>query len=617
MSEGKKTIWFIGGAVVMSVAAWFSQPRPIADATVEEDTGPMFAQFDDPYSAKSMEIVRLDEDLGNISEFSVAQENGLWVIPSHNDYPADAEDQLKEVASSLVKLKKIRFVSDKEGEHATYGVVEPDEEKVRRGEQGVGTLIVMKDDKDKELASVVVGKEVRDEEGRRYVREAGKPRVYVAEIDPEKFSTKFEDWIEKDLLDISSFDIEHLRLNDYTAQLGLGFQGIAINYKDNSRMSLAWNSDDSEWELEEFKEDHDGELKDAVLAENEEINKEKLNDLKSALDDLEIVDVERKPVGLGEDLKAGKGFMNDQAGAQSLMDKGFYPVQRDGQLELLCGGGEVIARTKDGVEYVLRFGGRAGVEADTGSENRYVFVTTRVHEKSFPYPELEPVPGKDNATETKPLEGQSGQDEISGDENTDSEEDEQVDEQETSPDDSPQPADADAEESTNETTEPAVAEAAPGESTQDTQDEAASDDGESGTEVVSDDAEETVSQETVTDTGESDSAEVTDDSAEEETLEAKIERIQRENQRKLDEYKEKKEEAEKKVNDLNFRFADWYYVVSEDVYKKIRLGRDDVIKKKEPDENSEEGTNAADDTSDNSLGALNALEEEGLSDGEN
>ena len=60
-------------------------------------------------------------------------------------------------------------------------------------------------------------------------------------------------------------------------------------------------------------------------------------------------------------------------------------------------------------------------------------------------------------------------------------------------------------------------------------------------------------------------------------MDAERERITRENQRKLDAYNEKKETAEKKVRELNARFADWYYVISEEEYKKLRLGRSDLI----------------------------------------
>ena len=38
------------------------------------------------------------------------------------------------------------------------------------------------------------------------------------------------------------------------------------------------------------------------------------------------------------------------------------------------------------------------------------------------------------------------------------------------------------------------------------------------------------------------------------------------------------------MRELNGRFADWYYVVSEAEYAKIRLGRADVIQAKPADE---------------------------------
>ena len=34
------------------------------------------------------------------------------------------------------------------------------------------------------------------------------------------------------------------------------------------------------------------------------------------------------------------------------------------------------------------------------------------------------------------------------------------------------------------------------------------------------------------------------------------------------------------MGDLNLRFGDWYFVVSNDTFQKVRLGRNDVIKKK-------------------------------------
>jgi hypothetical protein len=57
--------------------------------------------------------------------------------------------------------------------------------------------------------------------------------------------------------------------------------------------------------------------------------------------------------------------------------------------------------------------------------------------------------------------------------------------------------------------------------------------------------------------------------------------IEQENQRLMDEYQSTLAKGQKKVADLNQRFGDWYFVISNDVFKQIHLGRDQVIKKKE------------------------------------
>lgn len=60
--------------------------------------------------------------------------------------------------------------------------------------------------------------------------------------------------------------------------------------------------------------------------------------------------------------------------------------------------------------------------------------------------------------------------------------------------------------------------------------------------------------------------------------EAERRRIERENKHKMDEYSEKIEKAKKRVEELNSRFSDWYYVISDDVYQKIHLGRDEIVR---------------------------------------
>jgi hypothetical protein len=56
--------------------------------------------------------------------------------------------------------------------------------------------------------------------------------------------------------------------------------------------------------------------------------------------------------------------------------------------------------------------------------------------------------------------------------------------------------------------------------------------------------------------------------------------VERENRRKQESYDEKVVDGKKRVEELNGRFADWYYIVSDEEFKKIHLDRDVVIKAK-------------------------------------
>ena len=57
--------------------------------------------------------------------------------------------------------------------------------------------------------------------------------------------------------------------------------------------------------------------------------------------------------------------------------------------------------------------------------------------------------------------------------------------------------------------------------------------------------------------------------------------MERENRRKQDDYNDKVKAAQKRVRELNGRFADWYYVVSDKEYEKIHLGRNSMVQKVE------------------------------------
>ena len=516
-----RTGLFLLGGVGMLLLGAAVQPRFKSVKVEPEEQRVLFPELSDAAKAASLEIVSYDDELSTLHPFKVIQSGGVWVLPAHQNYPADAKEQLAAAATALVDLKKLDVVSGSPGDHETYGVIEPDPEKIKPGMTGVGQLVEIRDSSGNKLARLIVGKEDKrlvggDASGQtlRFVRKAGQDPVYRVEIDTSKFTTKFDDWIEKDLLKLSPWDVRRLGLEDYAlvAVESNGRVGVQLDRK--YRVDLAYDDKDAKWSLvrlEAFSED--GEPKEESLTEGEELAAGKLNDLRNALGDLKIVDVARKPSGLSSELKAEESFINDREAVTSMQQKGFLPLKTG---EILSTDGETIVGMKDGVEYVLRFGAPTTVAADAkaaqakdagGAEagkddagetsGRYLLVLARFNEKLLEKPALDPLPEEPVGS-----------------------------------------------------------------------DDAAKKEGEGAAEENKPDAAESLKK--------ADEAEA----AAQVALENRR-RVERENRRKQDDYDDKVKAAQKRVRELNGRFADWYYVVSDLEYTKIHLGRNSMVQKAE------------------------------------
>jgi hypothetical protein len=562
MSENAKTISFVLiGLVAISIGI-LSAPSA---AEVDEGTlvgTELTKKFDNPEEAKRLRIVRFDEDTATLREFEVAEQDGLWTIPSKDGYPADAAKQMGDAANSLMDRKILAIASKNAGDHEQYGVIDPQSPKLSPGQKGVGTRVTMSDAQKKPLVDLIVGKPVREREGQRYVREAGRDAVFVIEIDPAKLSTDFENWIEKDLLKMKAWDLEQVEVKDYSAemQVVMGPQGrpsIGVAWDPHSDMTLGYNEKDAKWtpiKLKKFdpKKGENGDYVEFTLTEDEELNSETLNSLKGALDDLKIVDVKRKPQGMSKDLKAGNDFMENREALQDLISKGFAATapQEGGPREIISSYGEVIATLKNGAEYVLRFGNltnvagsdkdkeekpadkdataAAGKDKKNGKSDvhRYLFVMARFNKDAIKQPELAKLPELPAGAEAK----------------KDADAAKKEDGAEAKKDDADKTA-----KSEEKSDKPADAKTA--ESGEKKDDAAAKKDGEGDKEI--------------------------------EKVIAERKQIEQENQRKLDEYQALVKKGEDTVKDLNLRFGDWYFVVNDDVFQKLRVSTDKVIKKKD------------------------------------
>ncbi len=543
----RKTAVFLGAGLLLLALGWAVQPR-FKPATLKPAVERvLFPALTDAEKAASLEIIRYDDELATLYPFKVVKSGGVWVLPSHQNYPADAKEQLAAAATELVDLKALDVVTERAADHEVYGVIEPDQDKIKPGMTGVGQLIEIRDASGSKIARLVIGKEDRQagvgsgSRRLRFVRKAGQDPVYRVELDTSKFTTRFGDWIEKDLLKLTPWDVRSVELDNYTLAAVESDGRLEVRQQRNEKMQLGYNDKESSWQLvslETFPNKDSEEPVSEKLKDDEEVDSTKLNDLRNALGDLQIIDVARKPAGLSADLKAAESFVNDVEAVSSLQQRGFLPLPSG---VILSTEGQTVIGMKDGVEYVLRFGaattvtepGGAGAgdeESDAAEElaekaARYLLVMAQFNEDLLEKPELAELPS---------LPEEDDEDADSGEEPEDQKSDDEKTEEEAS----------------------------------------------SGGEDSAD------SNATAADLlKQADEAEA----AMQKAIEARRQ-VERENRRKQESFDEKVVNGKKRVEELNGRFADWYYIVSDEEFEKIHLNREAVIKAKvEPESDAAPG----------------------------
>jgi hypothetical protein len=581
MQENRKTFAFLVVAALALVVAWEPWRQVSKGTNIPSEVGKkLFPDFKDPLAPKSLEIVKFDEDTATIRPFKVAQVNGLWSIPSHSNYPADAREHMAAAATALLDLDVLGEASSNPGDQELYGVVAPDPQKLRQGSVGVGTRVTLKDGKDNTLADLIIGKEVKDQPALRYVRRADRDQICRVNIKTDKLSTKFEDWIEKDLLKLNAFDVRQVELNDYSLEEAVNEKGQPVlGVHQRSRAKLGFDDSKSSWNLIDLAQfDKKGQPVPDKLADDEEVNTEKLNTLKTALDDLQIVDVERKPKGLSQELRASDEFVRDNEARMSLVQRGFYPAPMNGQIEIYSSEGEATCTTKEGVRYVLRFGQLAGGEENKDEQkpdvkekknpalNRFLFVMAQFDDSQISKPQLEALPGEEKPAEPPAAEPKADEKKAEASE--------------------AKPAEAKPAAAKPATAKPAEAKPAESKVPQ----KKTADDGQADPPATQ--PAEKPAETDAKDDKKPDAPGADKPKAEPPATPANEKRIaiEKENKRKQSEYDDAVKKGQDKVKELNDRFADWYFIISDDVYKKIHLGRGDIVKKKKEADADKEKT---------------------------
>ena len=352
---------------------WLTQPRQIKEF---ENVGqPFFADFENSSDASSLEVLAVDANTAEVKSFRVEEKNGVWTIPSHYGYPAEAADRLARCSSSLIGLTRESLVGRTRSDHERFGVLDPLDEDLLDPE-AAGKRVTLKDSSGNVLADLIIGNqaEERDATDREvafqsqqrseyFVRHPDETQTYKIGLDLD-LSTKFSDWIRPDLLDLETSDMTRMLVDNYELQEQADPFGRLTQLFKKQGDQLLFNRNDGfgKWNL------------DGLDESKEELDDSKLNTAASTLANLKIVGV-RKKTGyqdqqlLTPDLQLNRipeleanpaQFRQIMAQLQAeLSDYGFNlaPAGQGSQdLMLVSNFGELKAGTSKGVVYTLQFG---------------------------------------------------------------------------------------------------------------------------------------------------------------------------------------------------------------------------------------------------------------------
>lgn len=376
MGNTPKTLIFVIAAAVLCGLAMFTAPKAANDELFSDQGTEFYPEFKDALSATTLEVIGMDPIKGTMIPFKVALKDGRWVIPSYSDYPTDVKDKMEHTAVKLMGLKRDELRSSLPSDHEELGVVDPE----KGNPVGAGIRVTLKDANGSKLCDYIIGKELDDKPGFRYMRVPGQPKTYAVKADLD-ISTKFSDWVETGLLDMESADAKEITVNDYSVTQGQVVQ------KENFQLT---RDNDSKWHAEK-------------IPEGKEIDQEKVNNVVYELANLKLASVRRKPESLIQIL-SGKSNQLTPEIQLSLQSNGFYLNQGG----IVGDEGQFVIVKNNGVAYIVIFGVGFNDDSiqigdkkddDKSVSGRYMFITAQYDNSLNPEPKLSEKPKEiENAT---------------------------------------------------------------------------------------------------------------------------------------------------------------------------------------------------------------------------
>ncbi len=376
MNDSKKTIGFVAVAALMAATAVGSHfmNRPTNSADFELVGQPFFAEFDSASQAQSLEVAALDPDSGRLKRFSVENKDGLWRIPSHSDYPAEAAARLATTATSVMGINRDSLAGRMANEHERLGVIDPLGEDIEDPETA-GKRITMKDSAGEVVVDYIIGKEAGDvvlsvtdqpfgnNENEKYyfVRRPDEQQTYKVKLSID-LSTKFSDWIDPDLLRIQRSDITKISIDNYKLEEDRSnplARNKALFKVQGDKVELTRTTSTDTWGLADLN------------SATEELETGPINSMLGVVDELKIAGVRPKLKYKGHllltpDLKLNQRpefkanpneFGREISRLQGQLEqKGFSLAGSAQKMALVSTNGDMHVGTSKGVVYTMHIG---------------------------------------------------------------------------------------------------------------------------------------------------------------------------------------------------------------------------------------------------------------------
>ena len=414
----------LGIAALIGLVLWLKyQPAPPADWSEKGAGEALCPGFADTDELREVTILRPKEADGEtvLSEIRLAREKDGWVVKNAEDAPADSPDRMTAVLAPLRRLTVLSSLGEINGRtdeaatlefHRSCRLIDP-AGAAPSDLPHAGVRLTVSGREGETFADLIIG-DVPEGSAKdrdiRYVRPAGEDAVFTADFSGEslgetgqekalpyleRLSTDPIDWMNRDLLRISRWNIARMTLYE----IAVDSSGTILRHRALTAAQDPEKSLGRVWELVRLVTfDADGKPSPAEITdENREADNASLNEQAEQISHLRFDRLVRLPPELADTAGAGRPMSEWTAHADLLAPLGFRfddhdPADPDSVEPFLLGAeGTASLSMKGGLRLTVLFG------RDTSS-GQAVLVIPSLDEELLAKPEPVPVPdGADEA----------------------------------------------------------------------------------------------------------------------------------------------------------------------------------------------------------------------------